>query len=87
MDPEDWLIRFAAALGEPPLSGGETGAILKLARDVAHGVERRLAPLAAFLAGAAVGRAAAGGGERAASLQSALSEVTPMIPGPPEAHA
>ena len=59
MDPEDWLDRYAGALGERPLSGAEMGAILKLARDVAHGVERKLAPLAAYLAGVAVGRTAA----------------------------
>ncbi|MDQ4129732.1 MAG: DUF6457 domain-containing protein [Actinomycetota bacterium] len=47
----DWLRRYAVALGEEPLSSQEVAAILELARDVAHGTERRFAPLSAFLAG------------------------------------
>jgi hypothetical protein len=64
------LEKLAASLGERPLGAREISQVLKLARDVAHGVERRLAPLAAFLAGAHVGRRAAEG----ASPEEALSE-------------
>jgi hypothetical protein len=54
------LLAFASALADlsgsttgshPGTSRAETGTILNLARDVAHGVERRLAPLAAYLTG------------------------------------
>ncbi len=49
---DDWLDRYAAALGVPPLDPTEVDAILDLARVVAHGTERKNAPLAAWLAGA-----------------------------------
>ena len=48
---DEWMDRMALALGEEPLTQPEVGAILKLAREVAHGVERKAAPLATFLAG------------------------------------
>ena len=48
---DDWLDRFAQALGVTPLDTTEVDAILDLARDVAHGTERKNAPLAAWLAG------------------------------------
>ncbi len=66
---DEWIDQYATALGEQPLSPAETADILKLARDVAHGVERRLAPLAAFVAGLAAARASAEGGDRAASVR------------------
>ncbi|MDQ3931951.1 MAG: DUF6457 domain-containing protein [Actinomycetota bacterium] len=47
----DWLRRYAVALGEEPLTTEEVAAILELARDVAHGTERKFAPLSTFLAG------------------------------------
>lgn len=49
---DDWLDRYATALGVPPLDDAEIDAILNLARVVAHGTERKNAPLAAWLAGA-----------------------------------
>lgn len=48
---DDWLDRFATALGVPPLDTAEVDAILDLAREVAHGTERKNAPLATWLAG------------------------------------
>ena len=54
---DDWLDRFADALSVARLDPAEVDALLDLARLVAHGTERRNAPLATFLAG----RAAAGG--------------------------
>src|SRR5437763_500138 len=53
---EDWLDRVADALGEPRLAPKELGALLKLTRDVAHGVERKFAPVSAYLVGVAVGQ-------------------------------
>lgn len=52
---EDWIDRLADALGERRLGREEIGAMLKLSREVAHGVERRYAPLVAYLAGLHVG--------------------------------
>ena len=59
---DDWLDRFADALSVARLDPAEADAVLDLARVVAHGTERRNAPLATFLAG----WASAGGGVDAA---------------------
>jgi len=50
----DWLDGLADALGVNRLSPAEIDQLLDLARDVAHGTERKNAPLATFLAGRAV---------------------------------
>lgn len=50
-----WLETASHALDLPPLSQPEIDALLDLTRDVAHGTERRYAPLTSFLAGLAVG--------------------------------
>lgn len=54
----DWLDRYAGALAQsmegparPGLEWGETNVVLDLARIVAHGTERKNAPLATFVAG------------------------------------
>lgn len=69
---DDWLDRFAAALGVPPLDPAEVDAILDLAREVAHGTERKNAPLAAWVAG-----------RSAADVATALAEARQTLP-PPE---
>ena len=55
---EQWTAAVGAGLGlDPgPLSTAETKAVLDLARDVAHAVDRPAAPLTAYLLGLAVGR-------------------------------
>ena len=55
---EDWTAAVRADLGfDPePLSTTETRAVLDMARDVAHAVDRPAAPLTAYLLGVAVGR-------------------------------
>jgi hypothetical protein len=53
---ETWIDRLAVALDLEPLAPSEVDALLTAAREVAHGVERRVTPLTAFLAGVAVGR-------------------------------
>ena len=82
---DDWLDDFARALGERPLEREEVGAVLGLARDVAHGVERRLAPLASFVAGMHVQRRVAEG----AGVPEAVAEIrraaSTLIPEPPPA--
>jgi hypothetical protein len=52
----DWIEALAAELGDPPVSQQEMGLVLKLAREVAHSVERKMAPVAAYLAGVHAGR-------------------------------
>ena len=74
---DEWIDQYANALGVQPLSPAETADILKLARDVAHGVERRLAPLAAFVAGLAAARESE---DRAAAVHGALERARTLIP-------
>ncbi|MEO7837605.1 MAG: DUF6457 domain-containing protein [Acidimicrobiales bacterium] len=50
----DWLDQLADALGVPRLSPGEVEHLLDLAREVAHGTERRNTPLATFIVGRAI---------------------------------
>lgn len=64
-----WLERYADELGVAELTDDEVARLLVLARDVAHGTERRYAPLSTFLAGVAVG---AGEADRAAALDRAV---------------
>lgn len=82
---EEWIDRMAGALNEEPISPREMGAVLKLARDVAHGVERRLAPLASYLAGVHVGRRSVEGASREDALtrtvDAALALIPPAEPG------
>lgn len=79
---DEWLDEAAAALGEGPVSGPEVGGMLRLAREVAHGVERRLAPLSTYLVGLHVGRLVAEGMTRQEALGSALDVLRPLIPEP-----
>jgi hypothetical protein len=55
---EDWTaaVRDGLGLDAGPLSAAETRAVLDLARDAAHAVDRVAAPLTAYLVGLAVGR-------------------------------
>jgi hypothetical protein len=73
----DWIDRLAEELGEETLSAQETERLLGVARDVAHRVERRITPLAAFLVGSAVGRSSAG---RGSALEPALATLERLIP-------
>ena len=76
MDP--WLDRFADDLQVPRLDPTEVDALLDLARVVAHGTERKNAPLAAFLAGR---WAAAAGGDPAEALRRAERLLPPATRG------
>lgn len=52
---ERWTATACAELGIDPASV-DVRAVLDLARDVAHGVDRPAAPVTAYLLGVAVGR-------------------------------
>ncbi len=56
-DLDDWIKAAAAELGLDP-AAVPTGAVLGLARDVAHQVVRPGAPVSAYLMGLAVARGA-----------------------------
>jgi hypothetical protein len=84
---EEWLSRLAGDLGEPPMSSREMGQVLKLAREVAHGVERKLAPLAAYLAGVHVGRRGAQGAAPDEALSEAVRAAAAILPVQPAADS
>jgi hypothetical protein len=71
---DEWPERYSAALGVD-LTDDEIGAILDLARDVAHATERRFAPLSAYLAGKYVARRVADG----ATAEDAVHEAQEVV--------
>ncbi len=78
-DVEAFAARAVAELGAEDLDWvadpASVAALLKLAADAAHGVQRPAAPIATFLAGLTLGRA---GGDPAA-LESAMDAVRRAI--------
>jgi len=78
---DGWLNELADALGERRVEPKEIGVVLKLARDVAHGTERKLAPMSAYLAGLHVGRTTAGDGVAAEeALRRVLTAARDLLP-------
>jgi hypothetical protein len=77
---DEWIDRYADALGEDRVSPQELGALLKLSREVAHGVERKLAPVSTFVAGLFVGREIANGTPRGEAFREALAEAERLLP-------
>ena len=77
---EDWIERLTEALGEPAVAPAEMGALLKLSRDVAHGVERRFAPLSTFVLGAYVGRRVGEGAARDQAVAEGLAAARGLLP-------
>lgn len=80
---EAWIDRLATELGEDPMNEAEIARLLGAAREVAHRVERRITPLAAFLLGSAAGRSMAGGNSRADALAVALESLELLLPAAP----
>lgn len=77
-----WIERLAETLGEEPLSEDATTRILEASREVAHRVERKTTPLAAFLVGSAVGRSLERGGDRSEALGAVLADLEHLLPSP-----
>ena len=81
---DEWLGAWAEALGEHPVTNDEVGAMLRLSREVAHGVERKLAPLSTYVAGIHVGRLLSQGRTAAdalAEVRAAADRLLPEAPG------
>ena len=72
---EDWADAVRGELGFDEATA-DTGAVLDLARIVAHTVDRPAAPLTAYLVGIAVGRGQA--------LDDAVARVTALARGWPQ---
>lgn len=79
---DDDLERFFAALavraGTPAIGSEEAGAVLDLTRIVAHGSERRYAPVAAYAAGLAMAEGAAPD-ERTARVRAVVAAVQELL--------
>jgi hypothetical protein len=76
---EDWLNRAAGDLGVDPIDDDTQERLLGVARDVAHGVERKLTPIATYLLGTAVERRVAAGEDRSAAFAGALADLERAI--------
>lgn len=71
----EWVARLAHELGVEPMTLRTQAAVLAIARDVAHGAERKYAPLASFVAGRRVESAVRAGG----TVDDAIAEVTAAV--------
>jgi len=77
---EAWIDELATAVGQPPLASDEAAALLRASREVAHRVERKMTPLAAFLLGLDVAGRIAEGHTRAAALAEAIADLDRLLP-------
>ena len=75
---DEWIDEVARALEVDP-SVVDVDSLLRLARDVAHGVERRAAPLTTFVVGYAAGARAADA-EAGAALAQVVRDICPPPP-------
>jgi Domain of unknown function (DUF6457) len=76
---EDWLNTAAGDLGVDPIDDDMQERLLGVARDVAHGVERKLTPIATYMLGEAVQRRVSGGETRASAFASAVADMERAI--------
>ena len=83
----EWIDELAATFALQPLTGDETDRLLRVARDVAHRVERKDTPLAAFLMGMDVALRVAGGASREAAVDASIVAVEAMLPATTEPPA
>ena len=83
--PDRFLERYRQALEEAtsrpvPLDDDDVDALLDLARDVAHGTERRNAPLATFLVGQFVAARVSEGATPRTALDEARVLARTLLP-------
>ena len=82
IEMDAWLSTLAVTLGVDPLGEEQVMELLGVARDVAHGVERRATPLATFLLGAATQRRIGHGSTAPDAFDAALTELRRLLPEP-----
>jgi hypothetical protein len=83
IDMDAWLETLATTLGVDALDDAQVMELLGIARDVAHGVERRATPLATFLLGAATQRRIGHGATPADAFDDAVAELRKALPEAP----
>ena len=74
-----WIARLARELGIDGMTPRAQAALLSMARDVAHGSERKYAPLASFVAGRYVELAARNGRDIESALRDVGEAVTRLL--------
>jgi len=81
----EWLDRLAQTFELDAPTHQEIAAVLDAARDVAHGVERKITPVSTFLLGMNVERRVSSGASRQEALTSAIEALQATLPtGPAE---
>jgi uncharacterized protein DUF6457 len=75
-----WTEDLAEALEIEPLTTSETDRLLRIARDVAHRVERKGTPLASFLLGMHVARRTTDGSLRSVAIDDAIALAEALLP-------
>jgi hypothetical protein len=80
----EWIDELAVAFAVEPLTGPETARLLEVAREVAHRVERKETPLAAFLLGVVVASRTAVGTPRDQALEAAIGRIERLLPPAPQ---
>ena len=80
----EWIDELAETFGLKPLSADEADRLLRVARDVAHRVERKGTPLAAFLMGMDVASRVRGGASRQAAINDSIAAVEVLLPATPD---
>ena len=81
----EWLDRLAQTFELDEPTNEEIAAVLDAARDVAHGVERRITPVSTFLLGRNVERLVAAGASREEALATSIGALRATLPtGPSE---
>jgi hypothetical protein len=81
-----WIDDLAETFALEPLSIEETDRLLLVARDVAHRVERKETPLAAFLMGMDVASRVAGGTSRDVAINDSIVAVEALLPAGPDSQ-
>lgn len=76
----EWIDGLAEALGVDALDDAQTAALLSASRDVAHRVERKTTPLAAYALGSAAGQRIAAGETPAAAFDAVLAMLLQALP-------
>jgi Domain of unknown function (DUF6457) len=80
----DWIDDMATACGQESLTDPETEELLRIAREVAHRVERKGTPLATFLLGMHVAERVVNGTPRATALAEGIRVIERLLPPPSE---
>lgn len=75
----DWVGQAAEQLEVEAIDDDTQERLLGVARDVAHGVERKLTPIATYLLGVAVERRVGAGEDRSAAFAGALADLERAI--------